>query len=380
MKKKIFILFMLFLLIGSWITFVFWNFINFDKSIKLENILSKNVFLWTNLNKTILVYKSSTNLKDYKVISYCKNESKFLANSWDLYYFSLEFLDNICDNPNIILGNSDSKIENTLTKLKIDSEYNIFNFITDYDNKKLEKALEQLESSISKLEILKSQDKTFEKLQKKRKLEEAKYKKYLISKVYEWRKLKYDVPVRWHSITTEKNEVPNAGRPYREEYTDWIHHGWDVDDKIWTNVIALDDWIIIRTVRNFEFLDLNNLKKWNKLSEDDKLLNLDILRWNQVWLKTTKGDVIFYAHLEKVFSDVIEWKIVKRWYPLWTIWISWVPDKAYTKSHLHFEISKNPHINKNAGKYIIEDYLKWDWELKWLWIEEVLEKQKKVFN
>jgi len=52
-------------------------------------------------------------------------------------------------------------------------------------------------------------------------------------------------------------------------------------------VIAIDDGIILRVVDGFLFEDLQKIKREN-LSHLDKLVNLDILRGNQVWLKTNK--------------------------------------------------------------------------------------------
>jgi len=69
---------------------------------------------------------------------------------------------------------------------------------------------------------------------------------------------------------------------------------------------AIDDGIIIRIKRNFKYEDLSKIVKGNKISDTQKLRNLDLLRGNQVWLKTTKGDVMFYSHLKKVESELKE--------------------------------------------------------------------------
>jgi hypothetical protein len=147
----------------------------------------------------------------------------------------------------------------------------------------------------------------------------------------------------------------------------------------WTMTSAIDDWVIIRVVRNFKFEDLNKLvKNWN-LSNIQKLRNLDILRGNQVWLKTSKWDVMFYSHLWKIPNNIIEWTFVSVWQNIWTIDKTWVPDKDYKNFHLHFPIMKNPYLRKKAWKYSWEDIMAWDWYLKWLDPDTIIKEQKKIF-
>jgi hypothetical protein len=194
------------------------------------------------------------------------------------------------------------------------------------------------------------------------------------------RKLKYNLPVKWYKIATKLTRIPNANRPYRKKYTDWIHHWWDIMAPYWTPVSAIDDGIIIKVVNNFVFEDLKKLKKVWKISEYQKYINLDILRWNQVWLKTTKWDVIFYSHLSKVYDWIKVWNLIKVWTELWEIWKSWVPDKNYKNYHLHFTIHKNPYILEKVWKYSIKDYMFWHWYLRWLSSKEVLESQNNIFK
>jgi hypothetical protein len=133
-------------------------------------------------------------------------------------------------------------------------------------------------------------------------------------------------------------------------------------------------------VRDFQFSDLSKLKKGENISYYDKVNNLDILRWNQVWLKTMKWDVVFYAHLDEVYDDIQVWNIIPRWYPLWTVWKTWVPDKDYNDYHLHFELRKNPYSIKNAWKYSLYDYMTWDWYFKWDTRESIKQKQYTIFE
>jgi hypothetical protein len=142
----------------------------------------------------------------------------------------------------------------------------------------------------------------------------------------------------------------------------------------------LDDWIIVRTVNNFEFSDLKKITKWKNLTSDVLTRNLDILRWNQVWLKTMSWDIIFYSHLNEIFSNVNVWEVVKKWQPLWTIWKTGVPDANYTDYHLHFEVQRNPFNLWKNDSYDIDDYLKWNWLFKWEKHDYILANQFNYFE
>ena len=188
------------------------------------------------------------------------------------------------------------------------------------------------------------------------------------------------MPVNWERMPYNYSKLPNASRFYRSKYTDWIHQWWDIWNKFWDNVVSIDDGVIVRVISDFVFNDLDKIKFWNNLTHEDKLNNLDILRWNQVWLKTLKWDITVYSHLNKVNSDIVEWSIVKKWDNIWNIWITWVPDKNYKDYHLHIELYKNPYNEELAWKYSILDYMKWDWYFKWESMEFVLRNQSDIFN
>ena len=145
-------------------------------------------------------------------------------------------------------------------------------------------------------------------------------------------------------------------------------------------MVSVDDWIIVRVISNFKFSDLNNIKFWDSLSYEDKLKNLDYLRWNQIWLKTMKWDIVVYSHLNTIETDIVEWTVVKEWELFWTIWITWVPDKDYKDYHLHMEIYKNPYNDDLAWSYSILDYMKWDWYFKWESTDFVLKNQSTLFK
>jgi hypothetical protein len=183
-----------------------------------------------------------------------------------------------------------------------------------------------------------------------------------------------------HKLPTLATKVPNSWRWYRANYTDGIHHWWDIDWKLWEQILAIDDWIIVRVVNDFKFDDLDKIKYWDNLTDYDKIKNLDILRGNQVWLKTMKWDVVFYSHLNEIFTNIEVWEVVKKWQPIWTIWITGVPDKNYKDFHIHFPIQVNPHEKKMVWKYDIDDYLKWDWLFKDKSINEILKEQYSIFE
>jgi hypothetical protein len=175
-------------------------------------------------------------------------------------------------------------------------------------------------------------------------------------------------------------KIPNSGRWYRGDYTDGIHHGWDIDGDFWEQVVALDEWIIVRVVSDFDYSNLNTIKRWDNLSEDDKIRNLDILRWKQVWLKTMSWDVVMYAHLNDIFTNIKVWEVVRKKQPLWTIWISWVPDKNYKDYHLHFVVHKNPFDSEKVWNYDIDDYMRWDWLFKWDTVNYIVDNQWEYFE
>ena len=127
-----------------------------------------------------------------------------------------------------------------------------------------------------------------------------------MQKIISARNKKYISPVPGKSVVEKFTKIPNSGRPYRAGYTDGIHHGWDIDAPIGTDTVALDDGIIVRVVSDFSTSDFSRIVYGENLTHEQKLKNLDILRGKQVWLKTMKGEVVFYSHLDTVPSDIFE--------------------------------------------------------------------------
>ncbi len=368
-----------------WYSLVFaWTWI-FDYSTKVEYKLSENVYLYTSeLSKTKILFKSGEDISKYKIKSECSIFSKLTYKKWNSYLFDLKFFDNKCIDKNFILVDEKNEIKLQFNINPI-SESTILTKMLDLKTEELTRLQASLNRKISAYSKYSTYDKDIEAnyytyLYNNRALQEAKYNLWVISNIIIKRSEKYIVPVEWRVMPNQHVRLPNTARPYREEYTDWIHHGWDIYGNFWEQVRALDDWIIVRTVSEFDFSDLSKIKKSKSLSEDDLIRNLDILRWKQVWLKTMKWDVIFYAHLNDVIANLQVWDVVKKWQPLWTIWITWVPDQSYTDYHLHFEVQKNPFSLEKWQSYDVDDYLKWDWLLEWKSEDYILEHQLDYFQ
>ena len=386
-KKSIFTWFIWVITFGIifWYSLVFaWAWM-FDDNASITFKSSDNIYLDSiELNKTKILFKSGNDLSNYKIKSECNIFSKLISAKWEYYMFDLKFFDNDCENQNFVLVDSKNEIKASF-KLNLLTEYKIISKMLDLPTDELSHLKLGLNRKIELLSKYTTYDEAVNKdyydfLQKNRALKEWTYTLNIIKNILTKRSEKYIVPVPWHKIPTSPTKIPNSAREYRKDYTDAIHHGWDIDWKLWEQVVALDDWIIVRTVNNFEFSDLKKLNKSKKLTSDDLIRNLDVLRWNQVWLKTMHWDVIFYSHLNEIFSNIKVWEVVKKWQPLWTIWKTWVPDENYIDYHLHFEVQKNPFNLWKDKSYDIDDYLKWNWLFKWNNKDYILENQFNYFE
>lgn len=354
-----------------------------SNNIEVDFNLTKNIYLDSDeLNTTYLVYKSSLSLSNYKLISECNIDSNFLQSNNNLYIFKVRYLNNNCTSKRIHLTSKKGDIVST-ERLNIYSKKKLYNTFLDYNTSDLEKIQTKLNKKLLELnDYVSKNNKNRNRsiIKKKRKINEVIYISKIVEHIISKRKEKYAIPVKWKLISSDPSKVPNAWRPYRSKITDWIHHWWDVYWSLEDKTISIDDALVIRIVRDFEYSDLSKLNKSYSLSDLDKAKNLDIYRWNQVWLKTMKWDVVFYSHLTDISKNIKEWKIISKWDFIWTTGITWVPDKNYKDYHLHFTIHKNPYISTKAWKYTIDDYLLWDWYFKWESISYVLENQKRIFK
>ena len=332
----------------------------------------------------VLVFKSNENIKNHVLHSSCDTETEFLDVYQNLYFFKVTYTWDTCDNPNLTLKNGDNILVNTLFKVNLVNKTTLFNFLVDYPDSHLEDVQKLYGKDIQKNSIYASYNgdniwKYYKYLKGQRKLYESEYKKELVDDILEWRNEKYLLPVPGYNISNSPTDLPNAPRWYRASYTDGIHHWWDVHSPAWAKVVTIDDGIIVRIVRGFQYEDLSQIKRGTNLTEDDKLKNLDILRGSQVWLKTRKWDVIFYSHLDEVSEDIEEGDMIKKDTYIWTVWVSWVPEIWYDDYHLHFAIQKNPYDLNKVGSYSFDDYMKWDWSFKWKSATYIIENKHKVF-
>lgn len=344
-----------------------------------EFILSKNIYpesVW--LDSTMIILKSGKDISDAKFTSKCDIFSKFVEKRNNYYIFSVKYF-STCDDNKIILKDIENNILFT-QKLEFITEYKLWDKMIDYPTKNIEDVYKKSEKIIENYKKSLSWNNALKNVENVRKIEEVQFVNKILKNILEKRSEKYLIPVDGYQLPTKLSKIPNAWRPYREHYTDGIHHGWDVGSQLWEEVLALDDAMVVRVVTGFRFEDLWRIVYWEDLTEDQKIKNLDILRWNQVWLKTAKWDVVFYSHLQDIFPGVEEWLMVRKGQKVGTIGISGIPDKTYTDYHLHFPIHKNPLNPSQAGKYDYDDYMRWPWYLKEKNLYEVLEHQHEIFE
>ncbi len=374
--SAVFTVFVLSLVFGY--SLVFGNVNSYSGPIALDFQLSKNIYPESNkLNSNILIFKSPVDLSQAKLISSCDNYSKFVQKRNEYYIFNVKYF-SPCNEDILKLEKNNETL--FMLEQNIIWEYDLWEKFIDYPTKDLQKALLSLDKKLLLTSKKVDHNSGYISARNTRETYEIAFLYNVLNNIVEKRSQKYKIPVEWREISTKHSKLPNAGRPYRESYTDGIHHGWDVDGDLWEEVVSLDDAMVIRIVSGFEYSDLSRLVYGENISEDQKIKNLDTLRWNQVWLKTAKGDVVFYSHLQDIYSNIKEWMMVRKGQKIWTIWISWVPDEAYDDYHLHFPIHKNPYNSKMAWKYDYDDYMRWDWYFKENTIYEIIGLQKTVFE
>lgn len=361
--------------------FVFWGFIfwwytlvysNFYKNTSINFLdfsSKKNYINSPDLKSNIVYFTSEIDISKYKIFSACDIESRFFYSNQNTYVFWLKIRDQNCKNENFYLENEHWNILlNTYFHLDIVWESYLYNLFTDYDFQSLEKNYHKIITLQDKYKLFANiweNTKNIEFIKKSRYYKELDYVRKIIENIIFQRQFKYKLPIDWFDLPSKNiNKLPNWLRPYRVNYTNGIHEGWDIDASLWQEVISIDAGVIIRVTRDFQFSDLWKIKKWENINYDDKVNNLDILRWNQVWLKTMKWDIIFYSHLSKVYKDIQVWNIVSKWYPLGKVGKTWVPDRDYEDYHLHFELRKNPYLKNMIWKNTNKNYMNWDWYFK----------------
>lgn len=340
---------------------------------------TSNIFLeHGKLNTAKFIFQSWRDISDFSMVSTCETSFKFLEKRNKYYFFSMTFNGNSCNDRKVYLKKWAEILYSG--KLNILSENKLYSKILDLPTEKLKEIQEKINQKIAKHKSkINTNISNSTKNLLQRNISELLYTRAIFSNIIDLRNQRYFLPVQGYWVPTRHSKIPNSWRPYRSSYTDWIHHGWDIGSKKWEEIIALDDAQVVRVVDWFVFEDLNTLKKWKNLTEMDKVKNLDILRGNQVWLKTMKWDVVFYSHLTDIYDHIKEGTIIRKWEPVGTIWSTGVPDRNYKDFHLHFTIHKNPYNEEKAWKYDYDDYMNWPWYYKWQPASYIFKNQKNLF-
>ncbi|NVP17761.1 M23 family metallopeptidase [Candidatus Gracilibacteria bacterium] len=379
-------------LISFWILIVSFFGIGFGYSLvfagnlgEIEFRLSNNLFIDSlNLNKNRVIIKSRENLENVVISGDCGINGKFIQKGGNSYIFDVFLLDKKCEKSkiNVFFKKDDLVLQ---TSFNITKNTDLYLKYIDYSSDKLNSYLYSLEQAINGLKLYSSYNKNlhldkYDYLSKNRNLSELQYMHNFIVDILEKREQKYFIPVKGSNLTTVSSKLPNAARPYRADYTDGVHEGWDFDTDFGETVVSIDYGVVIRIVDNFVFSDLDKIKKGSDLSKNDKIKNLDILRGNQIWVKTMKGDIAFYSHLDKVYSNIKVGDMVFRGQALGTIGISGVPDKNYKDYHLHIELRKNPYNDNRKLPYSIDEYMSWDWYFKGENEKHIVENQYNIFQ
>lgn len=335
--------------------------------------LSNTIFLnsTNSLNQNTLVLTTSDSIWTFSISWDCSINSTFKYSEWSNHYFDISIWDKNCqkNDVEVVFKNKNKTLK---TSFKIIKDYDLYFKYLDYSTEDLEKMYFWLKEEL----------KNFEKNRNSKQVRnylEIEYFEKFFENILEKRKQKYITPVKWLKLPKRETKVPNSPRPYRSWYTDWIHHGWDFDAKKMTPSIAIDDGIIIRVVKWFTASDFLKIQKKN-MTEEIKLKNLDILRWNQVWLKTMKWDVAFYSHFEEISPNIKVWSILKKWDYIWKIWATWVPEDGYSDFHMHMALHKNPLDTSKSWNYSFMDIMAWPWYFKWQTASYVLTSQYDIFQ
>lgn len=387
MKIKFFLLaFFLFIWLGV-TSFVFGGSLSFTTDIKFAWSVAHTVYTDNpTTSKDVVVFHANTDISWGEVVSSCDIKSSYVAKFRTYYFFLVDYTnDPWCNNGYVSFSLNDELFPHATGKLTLQSKAKLLATYLDYSDNYLELLREKYENQKEINSIYKNyngQDiiKYFRLFEGQRKYVEASYMQSFVSNILGNRSHKYETPVPGKYINDNPSKIPNAGRPYRAAYTDGIHHGWDIDSEFGDDTVALDDGLIVRIVEDFDKSDFSRIEYAKNLSYEQKLKNLDILRGKQVWLKTMKGEVVFYSHLDKVAADLEEGMFVEKWKFLGTVGVSGVPQDDYADYHLHFAIMQNPYNNDAAGSYDMGDYMAWDWLTRGLTREQTIKQAREIFR
>lgn len=371
-----------------WYNFVSGWYLVFNPEVRFVTSAGDTVYLEEDTDATtVLVYNSNFNISQATINSLCDIDSRFLDSYKDLYFFEVDYKNDLdCDNWNVVLQLWEEIYGNTIYKLDVTKWSIVFEKYLDYSDAQLQDVQDQMQYELDSNSIFKNYNnidiaKNFKYYKGKNLYNNAQLHKNLITLILEGRNQKYLTPVEGRYFSDAHTKLPNSPRPYRNSYTDWIHRWFDIDGEIGDTAISLDTWIVVRVVDGFDNdSDFSRIVYWDDLSDNQKLKNLDILRWNQVWIKTLRGDVVFYSHLDSIDSNIQEGDLVKRWQIVGKTWVSGVPEKWYSDYHLHFAVMMNPYDILRAWNYDFWDYMSWDWLWQGMTHSQVIQLRKDTFE
>ncbi|RKW24966.1 M23 family metallopeptidase [Candidatus Gracilibacteria bacterium] len=341
--------------------------------------LSDNIFLNSEkLSSNKLIIKTSEKPDIFKFEGDCSPSVILESSNGETHVFDVKIQDKSCNKKTVdVLVKAPYK---TLKhSFKIIKEYDLYSKFLDYSTADLQNSFEEVKKTVSNLEnsILETGE---QRVKNERKIEELKYFEEFFGNILEKRKQKFLFPVKGGKVPVTETKVPNSPRPYRNTYTDGIHHGWDLNAPKGSTIVSLDDGIVIRVVKGFTPSEFGKLKRDGEITDKDKTINLDILRGNQVWIKTMKGDVAFYSHLEEIFPEIKEGMILKRGQPVGTVGATGVPEEGYSDFHLHLSLQSNPLDTARAGTYTYLDIMGWPWSFKGQSASYTLEHYHDIFE
>jgi len=388
MRKSIWWILAVSIMIGlSAYSFVSGWYLVFNPEVRFVTSAWDTVYLEQDTDATtVLVYASNFDISDAQIHSLCEVQSRHLDSYKNLYFFEVDYSSDLnCDNGNIVLQLWEEIYGNTIHALDVTKGNIVFGKYLDYSDSQLQDMQDQLQYELNTNSIFKNYNnidiaKNFRFYKRKNLFNNAQLHMDMITLILDGRQEKYLTPVTGRTFSDAHTKLPNSGRPYRAAYTNWIHKGFDIDGEMWDIAVALDTGIIVRVVDGFDGSDFSRIIYWDNLSTEQKLKNLDILRWNQVWIKTLKWDVVFYSHLDTIDETMKEGTLVKKWQRVGTTGVTWVPEEWYDDYHLHFAVMVNPYNILRAGTYDFWEYMSWEWLGKWLSHDEVIQLRKDTFE
>ncbi|MDD5377038.1 MAG: M23 family metallopeptidase [Candidatus Gracilibacteria bacterium] len=332
------------------------------------------------LGNTVLIVSAPRDQKDIHIVTKCEHRESILykepKGEEKMVYIMQVTFPSSCETTDISIGNQENIFTDTTFPLPIESLSQIESNLINTNSTELLSVMRgqgiqtstgaTLAEKLQHLQILyKNIDRALESDMAQAILQDRENTTYLS-------------PVAGYGIPYKDNIIPGAGRPYRRDTTDGIHHGWDILAPIGTPVQALAKGKIVRIINNWTWADFNNIKRGN-LTKDDELTNLDIFRGNQVWLETMDGNVTFYSHLSKISPNIAVGSVVDAGTYLGNIGTTGVPDKHYKNTHLHFEIQQNPFREDMKNPTYLE-IMRWDYIGEHMKRSDIYAKMRKIFG